>query len=64
MKRIYLFVLFFIFVVLGVQAQEKAFSVQGNSKNYITVPHFSVPAALTVEAWIKVPTLTGTKTNV
>lgn len=45
-------------------AQNKAFSVEGSNKNYITIPHFTTPAELTVEAWIRIPNVKGTKTIV
>ncbi|MDR1122095.1 MAG: T9SS type A sorting domain-containing protein [Dysgonamonadaceae bacterium] len=45
-------------------AEESGFYAQGSNKNYIQIPHFAVPAALTVEAWIYVPDVVGTKTIV
>lgn len=65
MKKIYfLFFVLFLTSILSVQAQDKAFSVEGANKNYITIPHYSVPSSLTVEGWIKVPNVKGTKTIV
>ncbi|MDR1023736.1 MAG: cadherin-like beta sandwich domain-containing protein [Prevotellaceae bacterium] len=50
--------------VAAAEAEESGFYTQGSNKSYIQIPHFAVPADLTVEAWIYVPDVSGTKTIV
>lgn len=65
MKKKWLLSFLFCWIALWtIQAQNKAFSVEGANKNYLTIPYFKTPATLTVEAWIKVPNVKGTKTIV
>jgi hypothetical protein len=44
------------------QEVNKVYVVEGANKNYVAIPNFATPATLTVEAWIKVPNISGTKT--
>ncbi|MDR1810639.1 MAG: T9SS type A sorting domain-containing protein [Prevotella sp.] len=67
MKNLF-FIMFLLPTTLFAEAfvpeDAQSFVVKGENKNYVIVPHFSVPAQLTVEAWIKAPNVSGTKTIV